>query len=103
LRTATLGIALAAGLLAVPAAAQGDEEPLARFEDPLCPGVAGLQVEAAEFMVGRIRGNAEALGLRLADEQVCEPNLIVTFVADGQGFFQRMRAERAYLFRDMTQ
>lgn len=54
-------------------------------------------------MVGRIRGNAEALGLRLADEQVCEPNLIVTFVADGQGFFQRMRAERAYLFRDMTQ
>lgn len=90
-----LGIALAAG----PALA--DDEPLARFEDPLCPGVAGLKVDAAEYMVGRIRANAEALGLRLADETSCEPNIVVAFVPDGQAFLETMRRERAYLFDEM--
>lgn len=90
-----LGIALAAG----PALAT--DEPLARFEDPLCPGVAGLKVDAAEYMVGRIRANAVALGLRLADEARCDPNIVVAFVPDGQAFLETMRRERAYLFDEM--
>jgi hypothetical protein len=101
-RTVTLAAVLAAAALGGPAAAQQSEEPLARFEDPLCPGIVGLQVEAAEFLVGRIRSNAEALGLRLADERTCEPNVVVMFVKSGQGYFERLRDDRPFLFRDLT-
>lgn len=102
-RLAVLAGALgAAAVGAAPAAAQEDEEPLARFEDPLCPGVAGLQVEAAELMVGRIRANAEAVGLRLADETICQPNLVVLFAESGQAYFERLKKDRPYLFSDLT-
>lgn len=94
-----LGLAslFAAALTAAPAQAQRDE-PLPRFEDPVCPGVVGLKVEAAESMVGRIRAHAEELGLRLAGEEGCEPNVIVAFLPDGQGFLNRMHRERGHMF-----
>ena len=38
-----VGLAGAAVLAPLPALAQADEEPLARFEDALCPGVLGLR------------------------------------------------------------
>ena len=66
---ALAGLAGAALLAPLPAAAQADEEPLARFEDALCPGVVGLKQEAAETMVGRMRANAEMLGLRHGRER----------------------------------
>ena len=98
---AALGV-FAVLALGAPAAAQQDEEPLARFEDPLCPGVVGLKIEAAEYLVGRIRSNAEALGLRLADERTCDPNVIVLFVENGQRYFETLRRDRPFLFSDLT-
>jgi hypothetical protein len=99
---------LAAGLAAVPAAAQlfggADRgEPIARFEDPLCPGVVGLEVETAEMVVGEIRQNAAALGLPLADPETCEPNVIVGVMNDPRGYFEDLRARRPYLFAAMDQ
>ena len=91
--TLLLTTAVAATLAApVPALAQSDEDPIARFEDPLCPGVAGLTQDAAEAMVGRIRANAEALGLRLAQNGDCRANLDVAFVKDGHAYLSRLEA-----------
>jgi len=94
---------LAGALLAqAPAAAEANEEPLARFEAPLCPGVVGLRQEAAEMMVGRMRATAEMLGLRMAPDGDCEANLVVGFVDDGQAFLRELREERRYIFSELT-
>jgi len=92
---------LAATFAGVPAAAQRDE-PLPRFQDPVCPGIVGLRQDAAEMMVGRIRENAEELGIRLADAEGCEPNLLVVFLEDGQDYLRRLSAERSYMFEDLN-
>jgi len=101
-RSSLLGLAsvLAAIVIASPVTARQDD-PLPRFEDPLCPGIAGLQVEAAETMVGRIRSRAEELGLRLADAEGCEPNMIVAFIPDGQGYLQRLSDESPTMFESL--
>lgn len=101
--------ALAAAFLApLPAAAQAlggadRDEPLARFADPICPGVVGMKVEVAEAIVGRIRQNAQELGLRLADPASCDPNVIATFVADGKDYITRLRARQGWMFVDMSE
>lgn len=100
------GLAAAAMLAGVaisgPAQAQSDEEPLARFQDPICPGVVGLRVGAAEAVVGRIRANAHALGIRLAPENTaCEPNVLVAILADGAAFIDEMRHDNGWLFAEM--
>jgi len=102
LRTIALaGLAGAALLAPLPALAQADEEPLARFEDPLCPGVLGLKQDAAEQMVGRLRANAEMLGLRMAENGDCQANFIVGFVADGQAFLSQLQDRSSYIFAEM--
>ena len=95
--------ALAALGFAAPALAQSDEEPLARFEDPVCPGVVGLRIDAAEEMVGRIRANAQSFGRRLAPDGECEANMVVAFVENGQAFAQRMQRENGWLFAELSQ
>lgn len=94
---------LAVLFTAAPAAADGmPEDPLARFEDPLCPGIIGLQVDFALAMVERIRDNALRFGLRVADADNCDANLIVAFLNDGQNYLQRLNAERGYLFESLS-
>ena len=98
-----LGAAAAALVAAPPALAQSDEEPLARFEDAICPGVVGLRVDAAEEMVGRIRTNAASFDRRLAPEGNCEANLVVAFVDDGLAFARRMQRDNGWLFAELSQ
>jgi hypothetical protein len=103
LRTIALaGLAGAALLAPLPALAQADQEPLARFEDALCPGVLGLKQDAAELMVGRLRANAEMLGLRMAENGDCQANFIVGFVADGQAVLSDLQNRSGYIFAEMT-
>ncbi len=102
LGTLYAGLAGAALLAPLPALAQADQEPLARFEDALCPGVLGLRQEAAEQMVGRLRANAEMLGLRMAENGDCEANFIVGFVDDGQAFLSQLQDRSGYIFAEMT-
>src|SRR5690606_7847872 len=103
-RVLALSVATAcATFIANPTNADTGEEPLARFEDPLCPGIVGLQIEAAEEMVGRIRANAAEFGRRLAPEATCDPNAIVAFVDDGQAFAQRMQRENGWVFAELSQ
>ena len=77
-------------------------DPLPRFEDAVCPGVTGLQVETAELLVGRIRQNAQALGRQLAPPETCSPNLIVSFVNDGRAAIEGLHRDKSYLFADMN-
>lgn len=102
-------LSAAALLMLAPAPAAGQalsgaarDEPLPRFQDPICPGVIGLKVDVAEAVVGRIRQNAEQIGLPLADERSCDPNVIATFVADGKGYVTRLAEEDSWMFRDMS-
>lgn len=92
---------LTAILLASPAQAQSSEEPLPRFEEPICPGVAGMKVEDAEVLVGRIRTNLESFGRRLAPEGACRANLVVAFVPDGKAYIENLKRTDAWLFDDM--
>lgn len=89
-------------LAAAPAAAQSKDDPLARFADPLCPGVSGLEPELAAAMVGRMRSNAEALGLRMAKDGECTANLIVAFVSDAGAYLSRVESSAGYLFANLN-
>ncbi|GAA0268213.1 hypothetical protein GCM10009127_04970 [Alteraurantiacibacter aestuarii] len=93
----------AIALTAAPAAANsflGD--PLARFEEPICPGIIGLQEDFATAMVARIRENAERIGLATANMESCDANLIIAFFDDGRSYFQRLADERGYLFLPLS-
>lgn len=54
-------------------------EPLARFEDKVCPGIVGLGGEQANKMVKMIRDNVVALGGKVA-EPGCTANATVILV-----------------------
>ena len=95
--------ALAVALAAPPASAQvfggvQREQPLPRFQEPLCPGVAGLKREAAEMVVGRIRENAGTLGLPAADPATCRANILVAVLANGKAYVNDLRDRRPYVF-----
>jgi hypothetical protein len=80
-------------------AMEGDvyDQPLARFEDRLCPGIAGLAVEQASFMIDRIRDNAYDFGIRLQDDG-CDPNFIVMFTPDSEQAMREMMERQYWLF-----
>ena len=82
----------------------GDEmhRPLARIEQRLCPGVLGLKTEFAALMVERIRWQAERLGMWMAPEDECDPNLIVAFVDDGQAELAQLFKSSFWLFDTLT-
>ena len=69
------------------------DEPLALFQSPVCPGVAGLPEELGNFIVDRIRYNTERAGLRLDEAGDCRVNLLVSFVIDGQSALQAMASD----------
>jgi hypothetical protein len=100
-------IAAAALATPVPAAAGGvfggvdRGEPLARFDEPVCPGIVGLKVDFAEMIVGRIRDNAATLGLPLGDPARCEPNVLVLVLDDGRNYLNELRRRRGYLFQEL--
>lgn len=77
------------------------ETPLARFEDPLCPGVAGLTAETASLMVDRIRQNAQFVQLAVQDDG-CTPNFIVAFVDDGQTTLTGLMEENPARFQYLS-
>lgn len=102
LRKTAAAAVMAALAFAVPAKADGVmEESLPRFEDRLCPGIIGMEREFAELMVTRLRMNAEAFGLRLAQDGDCDPNIVIAFVEDSRAYLADLMDRRGYLFRDM--
>ena len=76
--------------------------PLARFHARVCPGISGLPREMAELIVDRIRFNAERVGIPVAKEDGCSPNIVVAFARDGRGALQTLTRTQGYLFEDLT-
>jgi hypothetical protein len=76
--------------------------PLARFNDWLCPGIFGLKPEFAALMIDRMRAGAEALHIRLADDDHCDPNLVVAFVDDGKQELADLDARHGEMFMEMS-
>ncbi|MBX9796247.1 MAG: hypothetical protein K2Y03_05090 [Sphingomonas sp.] len=63
------------------------QQGVARWIDPVCPKVRGIDDKLAHYVEGRIRRIASAAGAPLAKDR-CEPNLIVSFVADASAAAQ---------------
>ncbi|MEO5706684.1 MAG: hypothetical protein ABIT10_12280 [Alteraurantiacibacter sp.] len=78
-------------------------EPLARFQDPVCVGVWGLSGESAGFVIDRIYYNAEAAGIALNDQPGCAANVIVAFVPEPQQEFRELVAARHQIVVGLTQ
>lgn len=77
-------------------------EPLARFTDPICPGVWGLSSQSAQFIIDRIYFNAESAGLELDESAGCAANVIIAFVDEPQGEFADMIAHDHHLVAPLS-
>lgn len=73
-------------------------DPLARFSDPICPGVLGLPVDAAGIIIDRIRYDAERVGAPIEASTSCKANIIVAFTRDGGAEVRRLLKTHGYLF-----
>ncbi len=76
-------------------------DPLARFSEPVCPGVLGLPVDAAGIVVDRIRYNAERVGAPVASTTACKANIVVIFTRDGGTEVRRLLKGNGYLFEGL--
>lgn len=75
---------------------------LARFWEPVCPGVTGLRADYAEAMVERMRGNVVRLKVPLA-KPGCSPNLVVAFEEDGRLLLSGLERQRPGIFSLVSQ
>lgn len=76
--------------------------PLALVQDPLCPGVMGMKEAGAAALIDRIRANASALDVPLADDDGCNPNLVIVIADDGQLSMAGLQEKSPHLFASLT-
>ncbi len=77
------------------------EGQIARFETPICPAVVGLPPAHAQIITARIRGLAQAVGLR-QDAPGCRANVTVVIADDGSTFLASLARRRPMLFERMA-
>ncbi|HEY1124681.1 MAG TPA: hypothetical protein VGE65_03540 [Sphingobium sp.] len=73
-------------------------DPLARFSEPVCPGVLGLPADAAGIIVDRIRYDAERVGAPIEAATPCKANILIVFTRDGGAEVRKLLKTRGYLF-----
>lgn len=78
------------------------DEPLARFQRPICPGVWGLLPENAQAVIDRIYNNAERAGAAVNEDPECAANLWVIFVEDPRATFTELRNSGNRLTRNLA-
>ena len=77
------------------------DEPLARFQRPVCPGVFGLTDDSAYIVIERIYQNAATAGIPVETEPGCRANILVGFVDRLAETMETMLEDRHQLVRDM--
>jgi len=82
------------GEVAAPNSGRG----LARWDGPVCVGVANLRNDAAQYITDRVSTVAEDLGLR-PGAPGCTPNILIIATADGREVASRLVSDRARSFR----
>ncbi|TIX49794.1 hypothetical protein [Alteraurantiacibacter aquimixticola] len=71
--------------------------PLARMRREVCVGVYGLAPDSARLVIDRIYYNAEAVGLKVSEEEGCTANIVVAVVEDPREEFASLRRESSRL------
>lgn len=71
---------------------------LARWDEPICPLVAGLDRDRAEFMLGRISAVATNAGARMADEHCHDPNFYVVVTSEPDRLVKKWFARNPYMY-----
>jgi len=70
---------------------------LSRFDAPVCPAVAGLTRDKADFIAGRMRRVAAAAGIRVA-RQGCDANVILIVAQDKNRLLKQLEQYRPEYF-----
>lgn len=70
---------------------------IARWDNDICPSVAGASAEQSQHIVDRISYRAQQVGLR-AGREGCRANVFVFLAAESDSFAQRLVDERKSLF-----
>lgn len=78
---------------AVNAVTVSHDSQIARFQDPVCPLVVGLPMEARQVVEAQIRNVATQVGARVGAAK-CDANLIVILAGDGKAMFSDIRKKR---------
>jgi hypothetical protein len=65
---------------------------IARWDDPICPGIAGLPSGFSKFILQRIRTVAAAAGARV-DPEGCKANISIVFTTAPQALVDGLRAK----------
>jgi hypothetical protein len=70
---------------------------LARWEDGICPIVAGIKPQFANFVAARVKEVAAQVGAPVNAKERCRPNIEVAFTDASQPFIDKVRAVNAVL------
>ncbi|MGE0179309.1 MAG: hypothetical protein AB7O91_05765, partial [Sphingomonas sp.] len=76
------------------------DRPVARWSDPVCPNVQGIEERLAERVEARLRAAAAAAGIRAAAAG-CETNIVVHFTADAGPVLRRLAQRAPRYFEDV--
>ena len=71
---------------------------IARWNDPICPRVIGLDAAHASFVINRIGAVARELGIRVANGR-CHGNIVIVFAGDADDFTAALVRRYPRLFR----
>lgn len=77
------------------------ETPLEQYQTPLCPKVVGLGDRMGAYVSERIRSNAMAVGVEVADAD-CEANALVIVTDDPDLLIKKMQESHPRLFNLAT-
>jgi hypothetical protein len=67
---------------------------IARWDDPICPGIAGLPANFSKFILQRVRTVATAAGAKV-DPEGCKTNISIIFTTTPQALLDTLRAKDA--------
>lgn len=76
---------------------RGYDRPLSRYQAPLCPLVVGMGERMGAYVSERIRSNAVAAGVEVADEG-CDANAVLIVTDDQDLLIEGMRKSHPELF-----
>lgn len=74
---------------------------IARWNDPICPKVHGIDQRLQEFVTSRIKQIAREVGAPLAGEQ-CRANMLITFTTDAKGLVAAIERRSSQTFSAAT-
>jgi len=66
---------------------------VARWETPICPAAVGLPKDIIAHVVQRVKVVAAQAGVRVSDNPVCHPNIVIAFTSTPQALLDNIRKD----------